>query len=276
MFSLSGSGKMLTLEQPVVMGILNCTPDSFYSVSRVQQIDQGLRFAEEQINQGAQILDLGGQSTRPGSSPVAPQEESERVIPILDAIRKRFPSVFLSIDTFQAEVARAAVDAGADMINDISGGQLDPAIRSVAAQSQLPYVIMHMRGTPQTMQTQTEYSEVTQTVVDYFQKQVEDCQQLGIKQLILDPGFGFAKTTDQNFQLLGQLEKITKLPYPTLVGVSRKSMIYKTLDIDPIMALNGTTALHMYALMQGAQILRVHDVRPAWETIRLFQSVRQG
>ena len=276
MFSLSGSGKMLTLEQPVVMGILNCTPDSFYSVSRVQQIDQGLRFAEEQINQGAQILDLGGQSTRPGSSPVAPQEESERVIPILDAIRKRFPSVFLSIDTFQAEVARAAVDAGADMINDISGGQLDPAIRSVAAQSQLPYVIMHMRGTPQTMQTQTEYSEVTQTVVDYFQKQVEDCQQLGIKQLILDPGFGFAKTTDQNFQLLGQLEKITKLPYPTLVGVSRKSMIYKTLDIDPIMALNGTTALHMYALMQGALILRVHDVRPAWETIRLFQSVRQG
>lgn len=276
MFTLTGSGKVLSLEKPVVMGILNCTPDSFYSVSRVQQVDQGLRFAEEQISQGAQILDLGGQSTRPGSTLIPAEEEIERVIPLLGAIRKRFPSIFLSIDTFHAGVAKAAVETGVDMINDISGGQIDPGIRSVAAQSKLPYVIMHMRGTPQTMQTLTEYNQVTRTVADYFQDSIQECQQMGIQQLVLDPGFGFAKTPVQNFQLLGNLEQISSLPYPLLVGLSRKSMIYKTLDIDPLMALNGTTALHMFALTKGAKILRVHDVRPAWETIELYQSIHQA
>jgi dihydropteroate synthase len=274
MFSLSGAGKVLELRHPVVMGILNCTPDSFYHVSRVQQIDQGLRFAEEQLRQGAQVLDLGGQSTRPGSEPVTAEEEIARVIPLLTEIRKKFPEIFLSIDTFQAEVAQAAVDAGVNMINDISGGQLDPAIRQVAATHQLPYVLMHLRGTPKTMQGMTDYENVTESVLQYFGEQIRFCESLGIQQLILDPGIGFAKTIDQNFQLLRELDRLTSMPYPMLVGLSRKSLIYKTLDIDPLMALNGTTALHMSALLKGAQILRVHDVRPAWETIRLFQSLQ--
>jgi len=274
MFSLNGYKKVLDLQDPVVMGILNCTPDSFYSVSRVQQIDQGLRFAEEQIRQGAKILDLGGQSTRPGSKRIPAQEEIGRVIPLLTRIRKEFPDIFLSIDTYQSEVARAAVEAGVDMINDISGGQMDPAIRKIAADGQLPYVLMHMRGTPETMQSLTDYEQVTVSVLDYLQEQIRECHNAGIQQLVLDPGFGFAKTIDQNFELLREMKQLATLSTPLLVGISRKSMIYKTLNVDPIMALNGSTALHMHALMQGANILRVHDVRPAWETIQLFLAVR--
>ncbi|MBM3432084.1 MAG: dihydropteroate synthase [Bacteroidetes bacterium] len=274
MFSLSGAGKVLVLERPVVMGIINCTPDSFYSGSRVQQIDQGLRLAEEQIRQGAMILDLGGQSTQPGSEPVAASEEIARVIPLLSEIRKEFPEVFISIDTFQAAVAQAAVDAGADMINDISGGQIDPDIRQIVARHHLPYVLMHLKGTPQTMQGMTSYADVTDAVLQYFERQIDDCQAQGIHQLILDPGIGFAKTIEQNFQLLREWDRFTNLPYPVLVGLSRKSLIYKTLDIDPLLAGNGTTALHMQALLKGTKILRAHDVRPAWETIQLFQALQ--
>jgi dihydropteroate synthase len=274
MFSLTGAGKVLDLQSPVVMGILNCTPDSFYSGSRVQQIDQGLRFAEEQIAQGAKILDLGGQSTRPGSQRINPAEEIDRVIPLLRAIRAAFPTVFLSIDTFQSEVAAAAISEGIDLINDISGGQIDPAIREVVARHNLPYVLMHMRGTPADMQTLTDYVNVVETVSEYLESQSAACKEAGIHQLILDPGIGFAKTIEQNFQLLQQLDRLTTIPYPVLIGLSRKSLIYKTLEVDPLMALNGTTALHMHALMKGARILRVHDVRPAWEAIRLFQAVQ--
>lgn len=276
MFSLNGAGKVLDLREPVVMGILNGTPDSFYQVSRVQQLDQALRYAEEMIRQGAGILDLGGQSTRPGSVRVSAQEEIDRVIPLLEAIRQHFPDIFLSIDTFQSEVARAAVAVGVNMINDISGGQLDPVIRLVASTHQLPYVLMHMRGTPQDMQQHTDYTDVTQSVYDYLTEEAVRCHQAGISQLILDPGIGFAKNVTQNFQLLRELERFTALPYPILVGLSRKSMIYKTLDIDPLMALNGTTALHMQALISGAKILRAHDVRPAWETIRLYQALKES
>lgn len=274
MFSLNGHNKVLDLQEPVVMGILNCTPDSFYSVSRVQFIDQGLRFAEEQIRQGARILDLGGQSTRPGSERIDATEEIGRVIPLLTRIRKEFPDIFLSIDTYQSDVALEAVAAGVDMINDISGGQIDPDIRKVAAKSQLLYVLMHMRGTPETMQDLTDYEQVTSSVKEYFTTNIRDCQAAGIQQLILDPGFGFAKTIAQNFQLLRELDQLTTLSFPLMVGLSRKSMIYKTLDVESIMALNGTTALHMQALIQGAKILRVHDVRPAWETIQLFLALK--
>jgi dihydropteroate synthase len=273
MLTLRGAGKLLDLDQPVVMGILNCTPDSFYSVSRVQHIDQGLRFAEEQIRQGAQMLDLGGQSTRPGSERIDAEEETNRVIPLLTAIRKKFPSVFLSIDTFHASVAKAAIDEGIDIINDVSGGQIDPQMLDVVANSGLPFVIMHMRGTPQDMQQHTAYENVTTSVKEYLNERIELCRSMGIDQLIVDPGFGFSKTTEQSFQILRELSILAALPYPLMVGLSRKSMIYRTLEVDPLMALNGTTALHMQALTQGARILRVHDVRPAWETIRLFQAL---
>lgn len=274
MFSLTGSGKVLDLKRPVVMGIINCTPDSFYSVSRVQDIDQGLRFAAEQIEKGAKILDLGGQSTRPGAASVSPEEELERVMPLLRAIRKSFPDVFLSIDTYHSSVASAAIDAGVDMINDVSGGQLDPNMWEVVSISGLPYVLMHMRGTPQDMQTLTDYPNVTLSVKQHLTDRAAAAQQAGIEQLILDPGIGFAKTIPQNFQLLRELNEITSFPYPVLVGLSRKSMIYRTLEVEPLMALNGTTALHMHALREGANILRVHDVRPAWETIRLFSALQ--
>lgn len=274
MFSLSSTGRMLQLDKPVVMGILNCTPDSFYSGSRVQLIEQGLMLATEQIRQGADILDLGGQSTRPGSERISATEERERVIPILASIRQKFPDVFLSIDTFYSEVAQAALDAGADLINDISAGSIDPEIRQVAARSGIPYVLMHMRGTPQDMQSQTNYEHVTREVLDFFQREIDACRQAGIEQLVLDPGIGFAKTIEQNFQLLRELSQFHAFSLPILIGVSRKSMIYKTLDVDPMLALNGTTALHMHALLQGANILRVHDVRAAWETIRLFDHLQ--
>lgn len=274
MYSLSYAGRMLPLDKPVVMGILNCTPDSFYSGSRVQQIEQGLMLASEQIRQGARLIDLGGQSTRPGSERISAAEERERVIPILSSIRQHFPDIFLSIDTFYGEVARAAIDAGVDLINDISAGRLDPDIRQVAARSGIPYVLMHMRGTPQDMQSAVNYEHVTRAVVDFFKGEIESCRQMGIEQLLLDPGIGFAKTIDQNFQLLRELDQFHPFSLPILIGVSRKSLIYKTLDVDPLLALNGTTALHMHALMQGAKILRVHDVRAAWETICLFEQLQ--
>lgn len=274
MFSLSSTGRILQLDKPVVMGILNCTPDSFYIGSRVQQIEQGLMLATEQIRQGAEILDLGGQSTRPGSERISATEERERVIPILASIRQKFPDVFLSIDTFYSEVAQAALDAGADLINDISAGSIDPEIRQVAARSKTPYVLMHMRGTPQDMQSLSNYEHVTHEVLDFFQREIDALRQAGIEQLVLDPGIGFAKTIEQNFQLLRELNQFHAFSLPIMIGVSRKSMIYKTLDVDPMLALNGTTALHMHALLQGANILRVHDVRAAWETVRLFDHLR--
>ena len=275
MFSLSSSGRMLSLDVPVVMGILNCTPDSFYSGSRVQQIEQGLLLADEQIRQGASILDLGGQSTRPGSVRISAAEERDRVIPLLTAIRQKYPTLFLSIDTFYADVAQAAIEAGVDMINDISAGAIDPTIRQVTARSGLPYVLMHMRGTPQDMQANTTYDHVTRDLIAFFNTEIDACRQAGINQLLIDPGIGFAKTIDQNFQLLRELDQLQMFSLPILLGVSRKSMIYKTLDVDPLMALNGTTALHMHGLMRGAHVLRVHDVRPAWETIRLFEQLQR-
>ena len=199
MFSLISTGRMLDLQEPVVMGIINCTPDSFYSGSRVQQTEQGLLFAEEQVRQGARVLDLGGQSTRPGSTRITAKEERDRVIPLLSAIRQKHPALFLSVDTFYAEVAQAAIDAGADMINDISAGTIDPSIRQVAARSGLPYVLMHMRGTPQDMKSHTTYEHVTRDVVQFLQREIDACRQAGIDQLVLDPGIGFAKRIEHTF-----------------------------------------------------------------------------
>ena len=256
------------------MGILNLTPDSFFEGSRVPTDKKSvLAEAEKKINEGADILDLGGYSTRPGAENISIDEEINRVIPAILEIKKSFPDTLISIDTFRSEVAKAGIDAGADLVNDISAGNLDPQMLPFIGQLGVPYIAMHMRGTPQTMQNETNYSDLISEVLTYFGDKVEQFAKFGIKDVIIDPGFGFAKTSAQNFELLRHLSSFKSLGFPILAGISRKSMIYKTLDISANEALNGTTALNMYALLQGAAILRVHDVKEAKETIKLFEQL---
>lgn len=222
------------------------------------------------LKEGADFLDIGGYSSRPGAMDITTEQELERVIPVVEAIRKNFPESIISIDTFRSVVAQASVEAGADMINDISGGDLDADMHRVVASLDVPYILMHMRGTPQTMNQLTQYDNVTKEVIDHFHGKLFAVKNAGIKDVILDPGFGFAKTVQQNFELLGNLDLFHILEKPILVGLSRKSMIWRTLETTPEMALNGTTTLHTLALMKGASILRVHDVREAREVIRLM------
>jgi dihydropteroate synthase len=256
------------------MGILNLTPDSFFEGSRVNSDEKSILFsAEKMIREGAEFLDLGGDSTRPGAKDISSEEEKQRVIPAINLIKKNFPDILISIDTFRAQVAKSAVEAGADLINDISAGSLDPFMLETVSNLGIPYIAMHMRGTPQTMQTQTEYNDLIPDILRYFAEKLDQFRKLGIKDVIIDPGFGFAKTKDQNFDLLRRLKHFRVLGLPLVVGVSRKSMIYKTLNCQPSEALNGTTALNMFALLQGANILRVHDVKEAKETITLFEQL---
>ena len=256
------------------MGIINLTPDSFYEGSRVPTDKNSVLFeAAKKIKEGADFLDLGGYSTRPGAENISIEEEINRVIPAILEIKKSFPDTLISIDTFRSEVAKAGVEAGADLVNDISAGNLDPQMLPLIGQLGVPYIAMHSRGTPQTMQNETDYVDLISEVLSYFGNKVEQFAKFGIKDVIIDPGFGFAKTSAQNFELLRQLSSLKRLGLPILVGISRKSMIYKTLDISANEALNGTTALNMVALLQGAAILRVHDVKEAKETIQLFEQL---
>ena len=256
------------------MGILNLTPDSFFEGSRVSTDKESvLAEAEKKIKEGADFLDLGGYSTRPGAGNISIEEEINRVIPAILEIKKNFPDTLISIDTFRSEVAKAGFNAGADLVNDISAGNLDSQMLPLIGQLGLPYIAMHMRGTPQTMHYETDYSDLISEVLSYFVDKVKQFAKFGIKDVIIDPGFGFAKTSAQNFELLRHLSSLKGLGLPILVGISRKSMIYKTLDINANEALNGTTALNMYALLQGAAILRVHDVKEAKETIQLFEQL---
>jgi dihydropteroate synthase len=252
------------------MGILNLTPDSFYAGSRFNGFEAVLAQSEMMLEAGADILDLGGQSTRPGAAHVSAEEELSRVLPALEALLQRFPDAVVSIDTFYASVARACVKAGASIINDISAGEDDPNMLETVAQLQVPYIAMHKKGTPQNMQQLADYDDVTKEVMSYFAEKISLFRKHGIHEVVLDPGFGFAKTVAQNFELLSRLEDFRALGHPLLVGVSRKSMIWRTLNSNPEEALNGSTALHAVALMKGASILRVHDVREAVETIRLL------
>lgn len=268
-------GQLVDLSEPQVMGILNRTPDSFYASSRSNALSELLTQAEKMVKEDALFLDIGGYSSRPGADHVSEEEEIQRVIPAIKALRKAFPKTFLSIDTFRSAVAEAAVQAGADLINDISGGQQDPRIWEVVQKQQVPYVAMHMRGTPQNMQQQTQYEDLFKEIALYFSQLKTKAASLGINDLILDPGFGFAKTREQNFELLNQLELFRSLGLPLLIGLSRKSMIYKTLDTTAEHALNGTTALHAVALLKGASILRTHDVAEARECVRLVQELGQ-
>ena len=269
MFTLNCNGRLVVIDKPVVMGIINATPDSFYQNSRMAAIDTALQSAEKMLADGAFFFDIGGQSTAPGSTLISAEEEADRLLPLIEAIYKTFPHSFISIDTFYADVAKQAVASGACLINDISGGMIDENMLSTAASLSVPYVLMHIKGTPQTMQQYAVYEDVTKEVLDYFIQKIDDCKQAGIHDVIIDPGFGFAKTINQNFTLLNNLDIFKMLQKPILAGISRKGTIYKTLGITPDKALNGTTVLNTIALLKGANILRVHDVKEAVEAIEL-------
>ena len=268
--TLNCRGRLVDLAKPAVMGILNITPDSFFADSRVS-LDSTVATAERMLRDGATFLDIGGYSTRPGAAEVSPSEEADRVLPVVTAILDAFPNALLSIDTFRASVARQAVAAGAALVNDIAGGTLDPAMFGTVAELGTPYILMHTRGTPQSMQAMATYDNVTTEVIDELALRLAELRSLGHKDIILDPGFGFAKTPDQNFELLHHLDDFRLFDEPILVGISRKTTIWKTLTIKPEDALNGTTVLNTVALLKGASILRVHDVREAVEAVKLTQ-----
>lgn len=269
MFTLNCKGKLLTADKPLVMGIINATPDSFYEGSRQLSTDTILQQAEKMINEGADILDIGGQSTRPGSERLMAEQELERVIPGIIAIHANFPDTIISIDTFYAKVAKEAIAAGASIVNDISAGSIDNELEDTVAALGVPYVLMHMKGTPQDMQAAPYYEDVTKEVLDFLIQKKEQLQKKGIKDIIIDPGFGFGKTIQHNFTLLKNLSAFRMLDCPLLLGISRKSTIYKSLNIEVADALNGTTVLNTIGLMKGAGILRVHDVKEAKEAVKL-------
>lgn len=255
------------------MGILNATPDSFYAGSRKTSIDDLLRQSEQMLADGADILDIGGYSSRPGAEHISEEEERRRVVEAIAEIHKAFPKAIISIDTFRASVANAAICAGAAMVNDISGGSMDADLHREVAQLGVPYVLMHMRGTPKNMAQQTNYDDVLIDLVKYFSQKIEKLRNLGVSDILVDPGFGFAKTPTQGFSLLRNLRHFQILECPVMVGVSRKSMISKTLGITSEEALNGTTVLNTIALMNGANLLRVHDVKEAAQAVALFKRV---
>ncbi len=263
-------GRLLDLSTPRVMGILNLTPDSFFADSRHKITDELLLSCEKMLTDGADILDIGGVSTRPGADAVTEEEELQRVIPAIEAIAKRFPETILSIDTFRANVAKEAVHAGANMVNDVSAGRMDAEMYITVAQLQVPYILMHMQGTPDMMQKDPQYGNVVLEVLDHLVTEVAKLRSLGVNDIILDPGFGFGKTVEHNFQLLQGLTALKITGLSILAGLSRKSMVCRTLGVKPADALNGTTALNMVALTKGAKILRVHDVKEAVECVKLF------
>lgn len=269
--TLNLKGNLVDISRPTVMGILNLTPDSFYNQSRIGTADDALKRTETFLNEGAKFIDIGAYSSRPGAAEVTTEEELSRILPIVEIIHKEFPEAWLSIDTFRARVARESIAAGAHLINDIAGGSMDEAMFQTIADLQVPYIMMHMRGTPQTMQQHTGYANIGLDLVDYFSAKVKELIKLGASDIILDPGFGFAKTIDENYLLLQQLEALDLFELPLLVGFSRKSMIYKFLGGTPQESLNGTSVLNTIALMKGANILRVHDVKAAVECIALVE-----
>lgn len=272
-FLLKVDGTIHTLSTPWVMGILNITPDSFYKESRITEPLEALERAEQMLNQGAKIIDIGGYSSRPGASPVSLEEEWNRlqnVIPAVRALSDKVPGTFISVDTFRASVAEKAIDAGAHMVNDISAGNLDNKMHEVVAKLKCPYILMHMQGDPSTMQHNPSYRHITQDIVKFFSERLPKLHDMGIHDTIVDVGFGFGKTLEHNYQLLRELHAFQLLGRPILTGISRKSMVYKALGNTAEESLNGSTALHMAALLQGSNILRVHDVKEAQETITLF------
>jgi len=269
--TLNAGGKLVDLSSPKVMGILNITPDSFYSGSRFQSDKEVLSQAEKMIAEGTDFIDLGAYSSRVGAVDISCKEELERLLPAIKLLTTHFKDAIISIDTFRAEVAERAIEAGAHMINDISGGELDANMFETVGKLKVPYILMHMKGTPQTMANLNQYEDMILDIYHYFSKKMNELKSFGVNDIILDPGFGFAKNIEQNFSLLKQLGSFESLELPLLIGLSRKSMIWRTLDIKPEEALNGTTVLHTLALQKGATILRVHDVKEAKECIKLME-----
>lgn len=271
---LNIGGRLMDLSTPRVMGILNLTPDSFYDGGRHNQPETALKKAEQMLIEGADMLDVGSYSSRPGAIDISEAEEKERLLPVVQQLAERFPETIISIDTFRSGVAKAALDKGAHIINDISAGDLDSRMLNVISEYKVPYVMMHMKGSPQTMKSEASYSDVFNEVMNYFIHKITLAKEAGIKDMIIDPGFGFAKTNVHNYSILNRLEEFQLLGLPVLAGVSRKSMIWKTLGIMAQEALNGTTVVNTIALMKGVSILRVHDVKPAVEAVKLVSQLR--
>lgn len=266
-------GRLIDLDQPKIMGIVNTTPDSFYDGGQQDSMELILNKVRTHIEAGADIIDLGGYSTKPGANVVSQQEEINRTVPVIKALMLEFPDLVISIDTFRGQVAREAVAAGAAIINDVSGWELDPAMFAAIADLKVPYILMHMKGTPQTMQEKPQYENVTLEVNRYFSTKINALKNAGVTDIILDPGFGFAKSLDHNYTLMAEMDVLGFGEFPLLVGISRKSMIYKLFDTTPAEALNGTSVLNLFALQKGAKILRVHDVKEAKETLTIFQKL---
>jgi len=273
--TLNIRGKLFSLSKPIVMGILNVTPDSFYADSRKQTESAIEERIQTILSEGGDMIDLGAYSSRPDAAEVSPSEEMERLRFALDRLKRHYPDAIVSVDTFRADIARRCVEEyNVALINDISGGQIDPDMFSTIAALQVPYVLMHMRGTPQTMQKHTSYNDLMEEIMLYFAEKVQQLRLMGVNDIILDPGFGFSKTTDQNYQLMSHLKEFDIFDLPLLVGISRKSMIYRFLGGEPSDSLNATTVLNTYALMNGADILRVHDVKEAVETVTLMEKLK--
>lgn len=266
-------GHLIDLEHPKVMGILNLTPDSFYDGGKYKSAGDIIKQVQKMLNEGATFIDIGAYSSRPKAKHISQDEELSRLLPVLELVMKEFPHALISIDTFRSHVADKAIASGACMINDISGGALDEDMFATIAKLQVPYILMHMVGTPQTMQQNIQYENLIKDIIFYFSQKVFALRKLGVNDIILDPGFGFSKTLDQNYELLQKLELFSGINLPVLAGLSRKSMLYKLLDLDANRALNATTSVNTIALMKGATILRVHDVQEAMETITIFEKM---
>jgi len=264
---------LIDLSTPKVMGILNITPDSFYAGSRVESVNDALQKAAKMLAEGADILDIGAYSSRPGAVDISEQEETDRLLPVVEAIAKNHPDAILSVDTFRAKVTEAGIKAGGHIINDISGGQLDSDMFAIVAKLQVPYILMHMKGTPQNMTQMAQYEDILPELIDYFAVRINQLIQLDVKDVILDPGFGFAKSQQHSYTLLNRMQELDIFQLPILAGVSRKRMIYHILGTTANEALNGTTVLNTVALIKGANILRVHDVKEAVEAVKLVQAL---
>lgn len=272
MFSVNCKGKLLFIERPLVMGILNLTEDSFYEGSRFATLEAIKSKVAQMIDEGADIIDIGAQSTRPGSTRISAEDELKKLIPTIDLLTSNFPGIIISIDTYHSKVAFETISAGASIINDISAGEMDVKMIGTVAKLNVPYICMHMKGVPETMHQETNYENLIKEILDFFIVKTDECKMAGINDIIVDPGFGFGKNIAQNFKLLKELGKFKMLQKPLLTGVSRKSTIYKTLRISPEESLNGTTVLNTIALLNGASILRVHDVKEAVEAIKLIEA----
>lgn len=271
--TINCKGQLIDLSQPKVMGILNITPNSFFDGGKYASNDEIIAKVEKMLDEGATFIDVGAYSSKPSAEFVSEEDELDRIVPVVQLLVKHFPTILLSIDTFRSKVASACIENGAAMINDISAGNLDDKMLEVIAKYNVPYIMMHMRGTPQSMQSLTQYDDIIKEILFYFSEKISQARSLGINDLIVDPGFGFAKTIEQNYEVMQKLQLFHNLELPVLVGISRKSMIYKTLEITADEALNGTTFLNTFALTKGAQILRVHDVAAAVECVKLFEKL---